>query len=486
MPLKKAEGYTFTMKKIDRILPETVELLHFIGIGGIGMSAIAEILIGKGYQVQGSDMAEDSKTLSRLRKLGVKLFVGHDMENLEGADAVVVSTAIKQDNPELQKAKAMGIPVVHRAEMLAELMRFQLSVAVGGTHGKTTTTALVYSMLTAGGIEPSVVNGGILNELGSNARVGDGSWMVVEADESDGSFKKLRPTVAIITNIDPEHMEHYGSEENLYQAFRDFAESIPFYGLAIMCGDHPTCAKLAESITDRRVATYGFSAGVNYRAMNLRPEGVATTFDLHISLRDREEVIPDITLQMVGRHNVLNSLAAIAAADEIDLPLAKALSGLEGFKGVGRRFSVLGAPEGVTLVDDYAHHPVEIDATLAAARQAFGTSKICAVMQPHRYTRLQDHMKEFARSLTVADEVVLLPVYKAGECEIEGINRETLANEMRALGFEKIHFAEDPSSIEATIKPLMAKGDGVVFMGAGDISTMAQKVVTSMLASSAA
>ena len=474
------------MKKIDRVLPDTVELLHFIGIGGIGMSAIAEILIGKGYQVQGSDVAEDSKTLSRLRKLGVELFVGHDMDNLEGADAVVVSTAIKADNPELQKAKALGIPVVHRAEMLAELMRFQLSVAVGGTHGKTTTTALVYTMLKAAGIDPSVINGGILNDLGSNAQVGDGSWMVVEADESDGSFKKLRPTIAIITNIDPEHMEHYGSEEALYQAFRDFAESVPFYGLAIMCGDHPTCAKLAESITDRRVVTYGFNAGVNYRAMNIRPQAGETVFDLHISLRDREEVITDIALHMAGRHNILNSLAAIASADEIDLPLEKAIKGLEGFKGVGRRFTILGAPEGVTLVDDYAHHPVEIDATLAAARQAFGTAKIHAVMQPHRYTRLQDHMKEFARSLTVADSVTLLPVYKAGECEIEGVNRETLAKEMRALGYENIHFAEDPATIEATVKPLAQKGDGIVFMGAGDISTMAQKVATSMLATSAA
>lgn len=474
------------MKKIDRILPETVELLHFIGIGGIGMSAIAEILIGKGYHVQGSDMAEDSKTLSRLRKLGVQLFVGHDMENLEGADAVVVSSAIKADNPELVKAKAMGIPVVHRAEMLAELMRFQLSVAVGGTHGKTTTTALVYTMLKAAGIAPSVINGGILNDLGSNAQVGDGSWMVVEADESDGSFKKLRPTVAVITNIDPEHMEHYGSQEALYQAFRDFAESIPFYGLAVLCGDHPTCAKLADSIIDRRVVTYGFGEDVNYRAVNLRPEGGQTVFDLHISLRDREEVITDITLHMAGVHNVLNSLAAIAVADEIDLPLKKALKGLEDFKGVGRRFTILGAPNGVTLVDDYAHHPVEIDATLAAARQAFKGHKVFAVMQPHRFTRLADHMKEFARSLTVADGVVLLPVYKAGETPIEGITHEALAEEMKKLGFTNVQLATDAASIEALIKPMAENGDAVVFLGAGDISGTAQKIATSMLANTAA
>lgn len=474
------------MKKIDRILPETVELLHFIGIGGIGMSAIAEILIGKGYQVQGSDVAEDSKTLSRLRKLGVQIFVGHDMGNLEGADAVVISSAIGADNPELIKAKALGIPVVHRAEMLAELMRFQLSVAVGGTHGKTTTTALVYTLLKAGGIAPSVINGGILNDLGSNAQVGDGSWMVVEADESDGSFKKLRPTIAVITNIDPEHMEHYGSEEALTQAFANFAESIPFYGLAVLCGDHPTCAQLADSITDRRVVTYGFSEGVNYRAVNVRPQGSQTVFDLHVSLRDSEEVIPDITLHMAGQHNVLNSLAAIAVADEIEVPLKKALKGLEGFKGVGRRFTVLGVADGVTLVDDYAHHPVEITATLSAAREAFKGLKVFAVMQPHRFTRLRDHMQGFAQSLTLADGVVLLPVYQAGEPPIVGITHEALAAELEKLGFKNVHLATDAASIQALIKPMAQQGDSVVFLGAGDISTTAQKVATSLLATSAA
>ena len=474
------------MKKIDRILPETVELLHFIGIGGIGMSAIAEILVGKGYQVQGSDLAADSKTLTRLRKLGVQLFVGHAMENLQGADAVVVSSAIKADNPELIKAKAMGIPVVHRAEMLAELMRFQLSVAVGGTHGKTTTTALVYTMLKAAGIAPSVINGGILNDLGSNAQVGDGSWMVVEADESDGSFKKLRPTIAVITNIDPEHMEHYGTVEALHQAFCDFAESIPFYGLAVLCGDHPTCAQLAGSITDRRVVTYGFSEGVNYRAVNVRSSANQTTFDLHISRRNEEEVIVDVTIHMVGLHNVLNSLAAIAVADEIEVPLKKALKGLENFHGVNRRFTILGVPDGVTLVDDYAHHPVEITATLKAAREAFKGHKVFAVMQPHRFSRLHDHMQGFAESLTLADGVILLPVYKAGEQPIAGVTHEALAGEIKKLGFENVHLATDATSIEALIGPMAQNGDGVVFLGAGDISTMAQKVATSLLATSAA
>ncbi len=474
------------MKKIDRILPESVDNLHFIGIGGIGMSAIAEILIGKGYQVQGSDSAEDSKTLARLRKLGVKVFHGQDRSNLEGVDAVVVSSAIKNDNPEWQAACALGIPVVHRAEMLGELMRFQLSVAVGGTHGKTTTTALVYTLLQAGGIEPSVINGGILNDLGSNAQVGDGTWMVVEADESDGSFRKLRPTIAIITNIDPEHMEHYGSEEALQQEFFGFAESVPFYGLDILCADNPACVKMAEKITDRRVVTYGLSEGANYRATNIRFTAEGTIYDLHISLRDTEEVIPDVSLQMAGTHNVLNSLAAIAAADEIDLPLAKVISSLSSFKGVGRRFTIMGNNNGVTFVDDYAHHPTEITATFEAARQVFGEGKVVAVVQPHRFTRLKNLMEEFVDTLKQADAVILLPVYQAGEDPIVGVNHEVLAQKLRESGMDNVMLAANANDIETQLLDTVKEGDGVLFLGAGDISAMAQDVVGSLSCKGAA
>ena len=464
------------MRKIERFLPDTVSCIHFVGIGGIGMSAIAEILAGLGYQVQGSDGA-DSKNVQRLRDQGITVHIGHDAAHVRGADVVVVSSAIKPANPEWQAARALHIPVVHRAEMLAELMRFHASVAVGGTHGKTTTTSFVYTVLTAAGIAPTVINGGILNALGTNARIGDGDWMVVEADESDGSFRHLRPTIAVVTNIEPEHMEHYGTPEKLHAAFRGFVESVPFYGLVVLCTEDAETRHLYNQITDRRVVSYGFHEEANYRAKNIRSEGLESRFDLHVSLRDSEEVIPDVTIGIPGRHNVLNALAAFAVADEMGVPLTTISQALASFAGVKRRFTILGQPDGITVVDDYGHHPTEITATLKTARQAFPDGQVLAIIQPHRYTRLKDHMGGFAQSAMLADKVIVVPVYAAGEEPIEGVNHEALAQMIRGLGHQHVHTAADANEVSALLHAQAHAGDGVIFLGAGSISGWAQDIV---------
>ena len=369
-------------------LPTEMGPIHFVGIGGIGMSGIAEVLIEAGYIVQGSDL-KATKITNRLERLGAKIFEGQCAENLEGAEVIVISSAIKRGNPELDEARRLGLPVVRRAEMLAELMRLRSNIAVAGTHGKTTTTTMVAALLDGGGIDPTVINGGIIHAYGSNARVGQGEWMVVEADESDGTFNRLPATIAIVTNIDPEHMEHWGTIEALRKGFDDFVSNIPFYGLAVLCTDHPEVQALVGRVTDRRVVTYGFNSQADVRAVNLRYQNGIAHFDIVLSQDDM--VIENCTLPMPGDHNVSNALSAVAVARHLGMKAAEIREALANFKGVNRRFTKVGEVDGITIIDDYGHHPVEIAAVLKAARQAVGDSpdaRVIAVHQPHRYSRL--------------------------------------------------------------------------------------------------
>lgn len=458
--------------KITRTLPSTVKTIHFIGIGGIGMSGIAEILHGLGYRVQGSDASENAN-VKRLKNLGIHVYVGHKPEHVQGVDVVVISTAIKQDNPEFVAARMADIPWVHRAEMLGEIMRLHQSVAVGGTHGKTTTTSLVYSLLLAGGIGPTVINGGILNAFGSNARIGDGEWLVVEADESDGSFKKYRPTISVVTNIEPEHMEYYGTEARLVQAFTDFVESIPFYGLSVLCLDDPRVAALARNVRDRRIRTYGFNPEADLRAENLRPDGMGTVFDLvtgHQVGAPRER---DLRLNVPGRHNVQNALAAVAVADELGVSRAVVREALAAFGGVKRRFTIVAKAGGITVVDDYGHHPTEIAAVLDTARQAFAGGRVIAIVQPHRYTRLRDHFDGFARVAAKADQVYFTPVYAAGEDEIEGMNSQALAQRATQMGHGSAQAVAGYDDLAARLDQDLKPGDGIIFLGAGSITAWA-------------
>jgi UDP-N-acetylmuramate--alanine ligase len=458
-------------------LPATMGVIHFIGIGGIGMSGIAEILLGMGYSVQGSDAAESYNT-ERLRKKGARLFIGHDATHIGGATVVVVSSAIKGDNPEYAAARAAGVPIVHRAEMLAEIMRFYHNVAISGTHGKTTTTTMVYSLLEAGGISPTVINGGILNALSSNARIGDGSWMVVEADESDGSFTRLSPTISVITNMDPEHMEHYGDMDKMRRAYLTFAEAIPFYGLAVLCADHPEVVRLRGQLTNRRSVSYGFSHQADYHADNLRFDGMTTTFDLTIQLGNTKQEVKDLTLNMPGQHNVQNACAAIAVARELGIDMADIRKGLAAFAGVKRRFTLVGKlPNGATVVDDYGHHPVEIAATLKTARGVFGEGKVIAVIQPHRYSRLRDLMADFATCAMEADTVLVAPVYAAGELPIAGIDHLALADRMRRSGHRSVDVVADENALSAYVMAHATQGDGVICLGAGSITKWAQHLV---------
>ena len=458
-----------------RPTPFDIGPVHFVGIGGIGMSGIAEIMLRIGYTVQGSDAKASSNT-ERLAALGARIFIGHDAAHVAGASAVVFSTAIKSDNPEFAAARERRIPLVRRAEMLAELMRLQFSVAVGGTHGKTTTTSMIAALLDAGDMDPTVVNGGIINAYGTNAKVGGGDWMVVEADESDGSFLRLKSTVAVVTNIDPEHLDHYGDFEAVKQAFQAFVENIPFYGFAAVCLDHPEVQALAARIDNRRLVTYGVNPQAQVRATNIRMGADGATFDLTRKLDGGEvEAATDLKLPMPGRHNVLNALAAIAIARELGVSLEAVRAGLASFGGVKRRFTTTGTARGVRIVDDYGHHPVEISAVLKAARDVQDATggKVIAVVQPHRYTRLRDLFDEFCACFNDADTVIVADVYPAGEQPIDGVNRDALVEGIRRFGHGRAIGLDSVPQLPRLIADEAQAGDLVVCLGAGDITAWA-------------
>ena len=450
-------------------LPTDIGPIHFVGVGGIGMSGIAEVLLNHGYQVQGSDL-KSSDITQRLEGLGATVFAGQKAENIAGAEVVVISSAIKEGNPELAEAHRLGLPVVRRAEMLAELMRLKSNVAIAGTHGKTTTTTMVATLLDAGGLDPTVINGGIIQAYGSNARMGQGEWMVVEADESDGTFVKLPATIAIVTNIDPEHMEHYGSLDALRDAFYTFVHNIPFYGVAVCCTDHPEVQALVGRISDRRVITYGFNAQADVRAGNLSVQAGVTHFDIY--LRDEDQRINQISLPMPGDHNVLNALSAIAVARHLGMKADEIRTALAGFKGVKRRFTRVGEVDGVTIIDDYGHHPVEIAAVLRAARQAT-EGRVIAVHQPHRYSRLSDLFEDFCACFNDADIVAIADVYAAGEDPIEGASRDNLVAGLIAHGHRNAQALDGESDLARFIREEARPGDMVVCLGAGTISSWA-------------
>jgi len=453
-------------------LPGDVGPIHFVGIGGIGMSGIAEVLLNHGYTVQGSDQ-KTTKITDRLAGLGATIFEGQAAENLAGAQVVVISSAIKSGNPELDEARRMGLPVVRRAEMLAELMRLKSNIAIAGTHGKTTTTTMVAEVLVAGGIDPTVVNGGIIHAYGSNARMGQGEWMVVEADESDGTFNRLPATIAIVTNIDPEHMEHWGDFERLKQGFVDFVSNIPFYGVAVCCTDHPEVRSLVGKITDRRVITYGFNAQADVRALNLRYEGGVAHFD--IALQAEDILIEGCSLPMPGDHNVSNALAAVAVARHLGMKGDEIRGALAAFGGVNRRFTKVGEVNGVTIIDDYGHHPVEIAAVLKAARQAT-TGRVIAVHQPHRYTRLSALFEEFCGCFNEADVVAIAEVYAAGEAPIAGASRDDLVAGLIRHGHRHARAVTDEDDLLRLVREQARPGDMVVCLGAGTISAWANNL----------
>jgi UDP-N-acetylmuramate--alanine ligase len=454
-------------------MPQTIGVVHFIGIGGIGMSGIAEVLHNLGYQVQGSDQA-DGANVQRLRDKGIACFVGHAAENLGQAEVVVVSTAVKKDNPELAAAREKLLPVVRRAEMLAELMRFRNAIAIGGTHGKTTTTSMVATLLDAGGLDPTVVNGGIINAYGTNARRGGGEWMVVEADESDGTFLKLPADIAVVTNLDPEHLDHYGSFDHVREAFRHFVENVPFYGFGVMCIDHPEVQALVSRIEDRRIITYGENKQADVRFSNMRMDGAVSVFDIFIRNRKTGvmEEISGLRLPMPGRHNVSNATAAIAVAHELGLSGDEIRQGLSAFGGVKRRFTHTGSWNGIEIFDDYGHHPVEIRAVLRAAREACG-GRVIAIAQPHRFTRLRDLFDDFAACFNDADTVAVAPVYAAGEEAIEGVDAEALVARIRAAGHRDARAIEGAAAIAPLVRSLAKSGDFVVLLGAGNITQWA-------------
>ena len=450
-------------------LPLDVGPIHFVGIGGIGMSGIAEVLLNHGYAVQGSDL-KATKLTDRLKSLGAIVYEGQSAENLAGAEVVVISSAIKPGNPELDAARAMGLPVVRRAEMLAELMRLKSNVAVAGTHGKTTTTTMVAALLDEGGIDPTVINGGIIHAYGSNARMGQGEWMVVEADESDGTFNRLPATIAIVTNIDPEHMEHWGTVEALHQGFYDFVSNIPFYGLAVCCTDDPDVQTLVGKITDRRVLTFGFNAQADVRAVNLSYAGGAAHFD--IALQAEGVLIEGCTLPMPGDHNVSNALAAVAVARHLGMKRAEIRTALAGFKGVNRRFTKVGEVNGVPIIDDYGHHPVEIAAVLKAARQATD-GRVIAVHQPHRYSRLSHHFDEFCACFNDADVVGICEVFAAGEEPIAGASHRDLVAGLIRHGHRHARIVDSEDDLARLVQEQTKPGDIVVCLGAGTISAWA-------------
>ncbi len=457
-----------------RAIPLDIGLIHFVGIGGIGMSGIAEILHNLGYQVQGSDVA-DSGNVRRMRALGIRVEIGHRAENLGSAKVVVVSSAVKKDNPEVAAARAHLLPVVRRAEMLGELMRLKWAIAVAGTHGKTTTTSMVGALLDAAQLDPTVINGGIINAYGTNARLGAGEWMVVEADESDGTFVKLPATIAIVTNIDPEHLDFYGKFEALQQAFEHFVGNIPFYGFAALCIDHPVVQGMIPKLSERRIVTYGMSPQADIRAVNIEvgPEGARYDVILTDRANETSRTIGGIRLPMFGHHNVQNSLAAIAVAEEMGLGDDVVRTAFAGFKGVNRRFTKTGESNGITVIDDYGHHPVEIAAVLRAARGATSGS-IIAVVQPHRYTRLHGLFEEFCTCFNDADAVLVADVYAAGEPPIDGVSRDALVAGLRARGHRNVQALPGPGDLAGMVREFAKPGDFVVCLGAGSITNWAQ------------
>ena len=459
-----------TAAPVTTRVPLDIGAIHFIGIGGIGMSGIAEIMHNLGYKVQGSDAAENAN-VKRLKKLGITVHVGHAAENLKDVHAVVYSSAVKPGNVEFDEARRLALPLVRRAEMLAEIMRLRSCIAIAGTNGKTTTTTLVAALLDAGGLDPTVVNGGIINAYGTNARLGAGEWVVVEADESDGTFLRLPATVAVVTNEDPDHLDYYGTFENMRDAFQRFVENVPFYGFAVLCLDHPEVQAMVGRIMDRRMVTYGFSPQADARAVNVSFSEGASHFDVVFTDRRKgtETRLEGLKLPMPGEHNVQNAMAAIVVARELGVPDSTISKGLAGFKGVGRRFTRVGEYNGAAIIDDYAHNPFKIAAAIRAARQAYN-GPIVAVVQPHRYTRLRDSFEQFAKCLNDADVAVIAPVYAAGEPPIEGINRDTYAEALRSHGHRNVITIEGEADLAEAVRPYVKPGGAIIGTGAGSIT----------------
>ncbi|MBX3430363.1 MAG: UDP-N-acetylmuramate--L-alanine ligase [Hyphomonadaceae bacterium] len=470
---------------IRRAIPFDTGPIHFVGIGGIGMSGIASVMKNLGYEVTGSD-AKDGANIERLRAYGITVSIGHKAENAANAGVVVISSAIKQGNAEVDSARARGVPVVRRAEMLAEIMRLKWTVAIGGTHGKTTTTSMIAALLDAGQKDPTVINGGIINAYGANARMGEGEWMVVEADESDGTFTRLRATAIVVTNMDPEHLDHYGSVEAMNAAYQTFVENIPFYGFAVMCLDHPQVQALASKVRDRRIISYGFNPQADVCAVNVRPSRDGSTFDV-VARRKGEGpgvTLHDLFLPVAGRHNVQNAVAAIAVARELGVTDAGIRNGLKKFSGVKRRFTTTGYWNEVRIVDDYGHHPVEIAAVLSAAREMTG-GRVLAVVQPHRYTRLRDLFKDFSTCFNDADIVAVADVYAAGETPIDGISADTLAASLKSHGHRDARRLGSLDDLPAFVRAEAKPGDIVVCLGAGDITAYANALPAKLGAAAA-
>ena len=456
-----------------RALPLGIGTIHFVGIGGIGMSGIAEVLHTLGYAVQGSDIS-DGANVRRLRDAGIPVAIGHEARFVDNAQVVVTSTAVKSDNPEVVAARARLVPVVRRAEMLAELMRLRWAIAIGGTHGKTTTTSLVACVLEGAGLDPTVINGGIINAYGSNTRLGEGEWMVVEADESDGSFLRLPATIAVVTNIDPEHLDHWGTAEAMTAGYDQFVANVPFYGFAVLCIDHPGVQAMIARLSDRRIVTYGFSPQADVRAERMVMDKLGATFEVAVTDRARNATrrMGPFRLPMLGAHNVQNALAAIAVALEMEVPEDKLRTALAGFKGVKRRFTKTGETGGITIIDDYGHHPVEIAAVLKAARQA-GARDVVAVVQPHRYSRLDSLFTEFCTCMNDAGTVIVADVYAAGEAPVPGVNRDALVDGLRASGHRSVVPLPGPEHLAEMVHAIARPGDFVICLGAGNITAWA-------------
>jgi UDP-N-acetylmuramate--alanine ligase len=456
-----------------RALPLSIGTIHFVGIGGIGMSGIAEVLHNLGYAVQGSDIAESANVL-RLRAAGIPVMVGHAAENLRAAQVVVVSSAVRRDNPEVAAARARFLPIVRRAEMLAELMRLRWSIAIGGTHGKTTTTSLIAAVLEAANLDPTVINGGIVNAYGTNTRLGTGEWMVAEADESDGSFLRLPAVIAVVTNMDPEHLDHWGSNEAMVEGYRQFVANVPFYGFAVLCIDHPAVQQMIPSLSDHRLVTYGMSLQADVRAERVITDKLGATFEVSVTDRQTRRVrrLGPFRLPMLGSHNVQNALAALAVGLEMEIPEATLQTALAGFRGVKRRFTKTGEVGGITIIDDYGHHPVEIAAVLKAARQA-GAREVIAVVQPHRYTRLASLFDQFCTCMNDAGTVIVADVYPAGEAPIAGITRDALVEGLRGRGHKSVVPLAGPEQLAEMVHAIARSGDYVVCLGAGSITQWA-------------
>jgi UDP-N-acetylmuramate--alanine ligase len=460
-------------KPVRTRVPLDIGAIHFIGIGGIGMSGIAEIMHNLGHKLQGSDTA-DNANVKRLRAMGIPVAVGHSADNLKNAHVVVYSSAVKAGNVEFEAARVKGLPLVRRAEMLAEIMRLKSCIAIAGSNGKTTTTTMVAALLDAAGLDPTVVNGGIINAYGTNARLGQGEWVVVEADESDGTFLRLPATIAVVTNADPDHLDYYVTFDRLREAFQRFIENVPFYGFAVLCIDHPEVQAMVGRITDRRLITYGLSPQAEVRAVNIRFSEGASLYDVVFTdrLKGSEHRLEGLRLPMPGEHNVQNSLAAITVARELGADNETIRKALDSFRGVRRRFTKVGEWQGASIIDDYAHNPFKIAAALKAARQAY-SGPIVAVVQPHRYTRLRDTFAEFAKCLNDADVAIVAPVYAAGEQPIEGINRDSYAEALRAHGHRNVLVIEGEADLAAAVAPHARAGGAIVCLGAGSITVWA-------------